>query len=103
MKCQKFYIYFCSFSWVAWLFSILVIHNWGYSTTLSHIIFMFTIIPYLLSLTPIYIVFFVIALVDSIKRKKKTYIIFNVVSMITTLILGFFEIVYCAVFHSGGV
>ena len=101
MKFQKFYIYFCSFSWLAWLFSILTIDVWGY-TTHSNIVFILSIIPYFLSLTPTYTVFSIVALVKSIKAKKKPYIIFNIVSMITTLILGFLNIVYCAVYYSGG-
>ena len=102
MKFQKFYNYFCSFSWIAWLFSILVIVFLGYPKTYSDIIFILTIIPYILSLTPIYLIFSIIALVKSIKFKKKAYVVFNIISMFVTLVLGFLNFVYCAVYYSGG-
>ncbi len=102
MKFQKFYIYFCSISWIVWSFSILLVDVLGHHPIYSFLVYILTIIPYFLSITPVYTVFFVIALVKSIKIKKAGYIIFNIVSIFVTLILGLFEIVFCAVFYSGG-
>lgn len=99
MKFQKFYIYFCSFSWLAWLLSILIIEIWGYTP----IIYILTIVPFILGLTPTHAVLSVIALVKSIKRKKVTYIIFNILSMIVTLLLGFMDFAYCVICYTGGV
>ena len=102
MKFQKFYVYFCSFLWIAWALSILLIKFYGYPKTHMDIIFLITFIPYILTLIPVCPIFCIVALVKSIKIKKKAYIIFNVISTIPTLILGFLNFVYCAVYYSGG-
>ena len=103
MKFQKFYIWFCSLSWVGWLISIVTLDIfWKYSifdSTASNL----ALISGLFSITPTYPVFSVIALVKSIKAEKKSYIIFNIISMIVTLILGFLNFIYCIVYYSGGV
>ena len=103
MKFQKFYIYFCSLSWVIWLISIVTLDAfWNYSifdSTVSKL----ALISGLFSITPIYPVFSIIALVKSIKSKNKLYIIFNIISMIITFILGFLNFIYCIVYYSGGV
>ena len=103
MKFQKFYIWFCSLSWVVLLISIVTLDIfWKYSifdSTASKL----ALISGLLCITPTYLVFSVIALVKSIKAKKESYITFNIISMIVTLILGFLNFIYCIVYYSGGV
>ena len=70
MKFQKFYIWFCSISWVVWLTSIVTFDIfWKYSifdSTAS----IFALISALFSIIPTHLVFFVIALVKSIKEKN---------------------------------
>ncbi len=103
MKFQKFYILFCSVSWLLWLFSIVAFEILDYKVLGwdSALLLIVIMIPYMLSLTQIYLVFSIIALVGSIRRKEKRYIIFNVSSMIITLILGFLDFVYCSIFFAG--
>ena len=104
MKFQKFYIWFCSLSWVVWLISIVTLSAfWNHSIFDSIVVSKLAWISGLFSITPTYPVFSVIALVKSIKAKNKPYIIFNTVSMIITLILGFLNFICCMVYYSGGV
>lgn len=103
MKFQKFYIWFCSLSWIVWLISIVTLDIfWKYSifdSTASKLV----LISGLFSITPTYLVFFIIALIKSIKAKNKSYIIFNIISMIITFILGLLNFISCTVYYSGGV
>ena len=102
MRFQKFYIWFCSISWVVWLTSIVTYDIfWKYSifdSTAS----IFALILALFSIIPTHFVFSVIALAKSIKAKIESHVTFNVISMIITFILSSLNFICCIVYYSGG-
>ena len=98
MKFQKFYIFFCSLSWVTWLISIVTLDIFWEQSIFNSTVSILAFISGIFSITPTYLVFSLIALVKSIKARNRSYIVFNIISMIITFILGYLNSISCIIY-----